>query len=422
MIFIIAFLSLATCYENCTLTYKPEATKAFPILEPYSFNDSFTVIEIDNSTDALCLDGTNYKFWFHKGTGTGANKFMFNWIGSAFCGADGTDILSSCYQRSLTEYGSSDSYGDNGTLVFSGVSWGYFSSIQEFNPEFYNWNKVALQSCDGGNHQGFLREPVLYNNTNLWFRGFNNTMATIEYLRNHYDIFNASEIILGGGSSGGTAAYVWSNYLQDYFPSTIKVMGMPDAGFFMDTYDPSSKCHLFRYFMQQLSILLENQKSILYRNCLFFGTSEVWKCMIPQYILRDIGIPMFMINSQVDYEQLTNLGGVECIMENGGPESCTSDDKKEIIKVREYFLKRIMEIKIEKPTWGFWMRTCFEHTYAFTWAWYGTSMNVYSAESKKSASLREALHEWYNGGEIKEYGNSAYIDLIDWEHNTLCHF
>jgi len=412
---------LVSSYENCSVPFQPNATKGFPILEPYSFNDTFEVVELDNTTDAVCLDGTNYKFWFKRGHGSGLNKWMFNWQGAAFCGADGINILESCLTRSLGEYGSSNSLGDNGTIINSSVAWGYFSSLKDFNPMFYNWNKVFYLSCDGANHQGYLKEPVVYRDTKLWFRGFNNTMSTMEYLRTRYGLFNATEIILSGGSSGGLATYPWMSYLQHYFPQNTKLMGLPDAGFFIDTYDDEAHCHLFRYLIQQLTQFVESQNNPLYQYCRYYGTEEIWKCLIPQYIVDDIEIPVFISNSQVDYEQLTNLNGVECIM-NGSPTSCTAKDKKTIIKVREYFLARIFEIKEKKPKWGYFLRTCFEHTYCFTWAWYGTSMNVFNAEQGKEGSLREAFYEWYNNGTVREKSISSYIDLIDWLHNPMCHY
>ncbi len=422
-IFFCLFL-LKTVYnhENCSVPFAPSATKGFPQLIPFSFNESFEVIELDNITDARCLDGTNYKFHFMKGWGSGADKFIFDWQGAAFCGADGVNILESCYNRSQGEYGSSNSWGDNNSLYPTTDSWGYFASVKDFNPIFYNWNKIFFISCDGANHQGYLKEPIYYNETVMWFRGFNNTLSTFQYMRDNYNLFNASEVILSGGSSGGLAAYPWMSYLQDYFPSNVKLMGMPDAGFFLDTYDEEAECHLFRYLTQQLTHLVESQNNPLYKNCRFYGTDLIWKCLIPQYMLEDINFPVFIINSQVDYEQLTNLNGVECIMENGGPTSCTKKDKQHIIKVREYILGRIFEIKEVKPQWGFWLRACFEHTYQFTWAWYGTSMNVFSAETNKQASLREAVYEWYNEGNLREKSISSYIDLVDWQHNPLCKY
>ena len=394
----------------------------FPILIPYDVNETFTVVELDNSTDAKCLDGTNFKFFFYKGYGSGADKFIINWEGSAFCGSDGYNILDSCYNRSEGEYGTSSQMGDNGTIITTNFPWGEFSSLKEYNPLFHNWNKVLIHSCDGSNHFGYLKDAISYKGKDLWIRGYNNTMSTLEFLRVNYGLFEMSEIMLIGGSSGGTAAFIWISYLQDYFPKNIKLMGVPDAGFFMDTYNNMTQCYYFRYLNQKLADLIQAQNFTLYKKCKYFGTTDIWKCLIPQYMVLDIDIPVFIVNSENDYEQLSNVGGVECIRLNGGPTSCTTEDKDKIKLIREYFLARIFEVKEKKPTWGFYLRSCFEHTLTLTWAWYGSTMDVFNAETRRNGNIKNALYEWYNHGEIGEKGLSSYIDLIDWEHNPFCHF
>ena len=416
------FLFAISAMENCTVPYQPNSTHKFPTLVPYSFNETFQVIEIDNLTSgAMCLDGSNYKFWFKRGNGSGINKWMFNWQGAGFCGTDGINILDSCLDRSTGIFGSSSSYGENGSTTTSTEVWGFFSSIQDFNPVFYNWNKIFIISCDGANHQGSLKDPIVYNGTNLWFRGFNNTMGAIEYIRTHYNLFEAEEIMLSGGSSGGLASYAWMSYLQHYFPDTTKLFGLPDAGFFVDTYDEQAYCHLFRYMIQQMAQLVDSKNCPLYQYCKYFGMDEIWKCLIPEYFYGDIRFPVFISNSQIDYVQLTNLNGIECIM-IGTPTSCHSKDKRKITKIREYFLDKIFQIKLDKPQWGFFLRTCIEHTYSTTWAWYGGSMNSFNAEEGKEGGLRQALYEWYNDGMIKEHSLTSYIDLLDWLHNPKCRY
>ncbi len=38
---------------------------------------------------------------------------------------------------------------------------------------------ITILDCDGTGHQGYAKDPVPFNNTNLYFRGENNTKATI---------------------------------------------------------------------------------------------------------------------------------------------------------------------------------------------------------------------------------------------------
>ena len=410
--------------ENCTTSVPDGSNTAQPAIVLYNFTEVFTVIELGPETGARCLDGTNYKFYFTPGQGEGISKFMFYWQGASFCGSEGVEPIESCFQRMSTQYGTSnDSYwGANGSDVTVTAAMGWFSSMEEYNPKFWNWNKVEFISCDGANHQGSLDEPIVFNGSNIYFRGFNNTLATIEYLTENHDLFNATEIFFGGGSSGSTASVIWSSFLQDYFPKSIKLMGIPDAGIFIDSYSVYNGCYLYRFFKQTLANALTLNTGagyILYRKCKY-RTSNFWKCLMVQYTYNTIDFPMFFINSQNDFKQLTNLNGIGCI-NAGGLTSCNSTERRKITKVRQEFLTVTMKMKRNKPDWGFWLRTCFEHTYHFTWGWYGHTMDVFSAETQDSSNIQDALYNWYD--RLNETTRAhSYIDLIDWLHNPLCHY
>jgi len=411
--------------ENCSTKVPAGNNNPQPAIVMLNFTENYTTYELPASSGARCLDGTNYKFYFTEGSGGSSNKWIFYWQGAAFCGSDGYEPIESCYQRMSTSYGTSNSsyWGDNGTVTMAPAAMGWFSSMKEYNPKFYNWNKVELISCDGANHQGAIEEPYYYKGTYLYFRGMNNTLATIEFLENYHGLSNATEILFGGGSSGATASYIWSSYLQDYFPKSVRLTGVPDAGLFVDSYSENNHCYLYRFFMQTLSNALNlsnSTSSILYRRCKYRNSDEFWKCLMVEYIYDSIDIPMFIINSQNDFKQLTNLISLGCI-NYGGLTYCDSDDRRKITNVREKFLRVVMKIKKEKPQWGFWLRTCFEHTYHFTWGWYGHEMDVFSAELFKASNIRDALYSWYeNAGEDRSA--ASFIDVIDWLHNPMCHY
>ena len=412
--------------EDCPIVYAPLQKSKEKALVIYNFTETYTIIELEPESGGKCLDGSNYKFLITRGQGDGIDKFMFYFEGAAFCQKKlESSIWEEYYSKLSTKEGSSNSsyWGDNGTNTTSSRGYGWFSSMKEYNPYFWNYNKIYLISCDGSFYQGSLDEPIIYKGSKIWIRGLNNTLATIKYLEQHYGLLNASEVIIGGESSGGTAAIVWSSYLQDYFPKSTRVIGLCDGGFLIDTYNLYSGCHVFRYFIQNIAVSIElnsSNSSVLYRKCKYRDT-DLWKCMIPEYIVEDIDIPMFFFNSQHDYQQVTNLNGLQCIM-NGGLTYCNKTDRAIIDYVREYFLSVAMRMKKIKPHWGFWSRTCFEHTYHFTWSWYGFEMNVFSAETQKSSNGKDAFYSWYDSLENQKNSVVSYFDVIDWLHNPLCHY
>ena len=137
-----------------------------------------------------------------------------------------------------------------------------------------------------------------------------------------------------------------------------------------------------------------------------------------EYYYDMIEIPVFIIQSQNDYKQLTTLNGVSCIDE--GLITCDAEQYKLITRNREHILRNVLKIKKRFPKWGFWLRTCFEHTYHYTWGWYGQSMNVFSAETLNNSNVKDALYNWYDNLDRDDYVAPSYIDLIDWKHNPAC--
>ena len=409
--------------ENCTIQDSNLTKNGFPPQEFQDFVEFYNVMELHESTGAKCLDGSNYKFYWEAGHGNGSDKFVIFWQAASFCGSEGHYFKDSCLEKSPTRYGSSKELGTNNTRFRMNLPIGYFSHSQEENPLFWNYNKIYALYCDGTLFQGHLDEPMEYNNTKLYIRGRRNTMALLEWARDNLGILDASEVILTGTSGGGLSAMAWIAYLyHNFFTERTRILGIIDASLFMDTYNPRAGCHLYRYFIQNLVNFANMTNSFLYQNCKYGNNpQEVWKCLLPQYMFESINAPLFLMNCEHDYSQLTSLNYITCITSGDGPKNCTNEDKMEITHIRETFLKMIFDSFIpQKNYWGFWLRTCFEHTLAGTWGWYG-NITAFNPELGYSLNIKDALTYWYNNGSLRWDNNHArFIDLIDWEHNPLC--
>ena len=88
------------------------------------------------------------------------------------------------------------------------------------NPLFHNWTKAYLPYCDGSFHMGRVENPVSYQGNDLYFRGEDNTKASLNYLQERFDIYNADSLIVSGLSAGSIASRMWGN--QIYHNSTKK--------------------------------------------------------------------------------------------------------------------------------------------------------------------------------------------------------
>ncbi|XP_022859720.1 pectin acetylesterase 8-like, partial [Olea europaea var. sylvestris] len=143
---------------------------------------------------AVCLDGSPPAYHFDRGSGAGINNWLFHIEGGGWC-----NNVTSCLRRKSTQLGSSKYMVKN--LAFSGI----LGNRGQFNPDFYNWNRVKIRYCDGSSFTGDVEavNPV----TNLHFRGARIFLAVIEDLLAK-GMKNAENAILSGCSAGG----IWMNY------------------------------------------------------------------------------------------------------------------------------------------------------------------------------------------------------------------
>ena len=99
---------------------------------------------------------------------------------------------------------------------------------------FANYTKVYLKYCDGSGHQGRKQASISYKGVNLFFRGHDITLATLNHVEKTHGLFSkATEIMVAGGSAGGVASMVWSNYILER-SAKKNVYNVPDAGIFLD--------------------------------------------------------------------------------------------------------------------------------------------------------------------------------------------
>jgi hypothetical protein len=187
---------------NNTCGIAHNATLPVELLDPErEENRPFQLITHDNSTGAMCLDGTTPGLYFSKGHGKGRAKTIFYLLGGGWCsGLSHLEILTDCLARAETKLGSIKNWTDTITSIDHIYSGDRFKDII-----FYNWNRVFVIYCDGSGHQGYIPDPVNLNGKSLFFRGHNNTMASLNWtLSKHYPGM-MDTFMLYGFSAGGLA-------------------------------------------------------------------------------------------------------------------------------------------------------------------------------------------------------------------------
>lgn len=231
-----------------------------------------------NDPTALCLDGSPYSYYISVGSDT--TKFSLNHQGGGWC-----QDLNECSQRAQTPLGSSKTWTNT---VVMGDS---FSRIAAQNPLMANWTFVYLPYCDGGSFTG----NNISTNPQLWFMGLNIRNAVVASLQANYGFDAATDIVVGGCSAGGLAAYLHVDYYAQLFPKAT-TRGMPDSGFFLDgNYSRDGKPD-YEWRMSNLYSFMNSSASIIPACNQKLG----YLCLFAYHILPFIQSPVFALNSAYD--------------------------------------------------------------------------------------------------------------------------
>jgi len=242
---------------------------------------------------AVCIDGTPSAYFYRPGTGSGANKWYIHHEGGGWC-----YNLGDCFGRSKTDLGSSKNYPM--TMNNDG---GYFSESASNNPLMYNWNAVYLKYCDGGSFSGNNESAADYNGAKLYFRGIRILTAMFQDLFRNRRLSGATDVVVSGCSAGGLATYLHLDWWRTNLPSNIRVVGMPDSGFFRDFEGPP------RYHSNMMWVFNQmNSTSGVNADCIraFAPSKTEWSCIFAEHTAPFIRTPIFPLQSVYDSWQVGN--------------------------------------------------------------------------------------------------------------------
>ncbi|KAL5071058.1 hypothetical protein RYX36_021945 [Vicia faba] len=102
---------------------------------------------------AVCLDGTLPAYHFDRRYGSGANSWIVNLEGGAWC-----NNVRTCVYRKTTRRGSSNFMEK--AIPFTGI----MSNNPRENPDFFNWNRVKIRYCNGASFTGDSENRVIPGN------------------------------------------------------------------------------------------------------------------------------------------------------------------------------------------------------------------------------------------------------------------
>lgn len=230
---------------------------------------------------ATCLDGSPAGYYWRRGVGPNASRFILSLVGAGWC----TD-LASCKARSKTPIGSSLGW----SKVVHGFGLANTSSKQ--NP-FVGWSVAYVNSCDGALFLGNTTTSTARGS--LHFRGRAILDAVIAQLVRTDGLGQARDLLLTGDSSGGVAAALSIDRVAAALPAVPRVRGLIDAAFFLDR----PGCGGDRASLAPIMALAAINVS---------GCGSEWQCASLPHVLPTIARPLFLSQSIYDYSQLGSSG------------------------------------------------------------------------------------------------------------------
>ena len=313
------------------------ATPLNLVVLPQPFADSFGARCLDGSPPAsyrLVQDPTRWIVFIEGG-------------GWCFTNA-------SCATRALGGGGSS--HGLPPTMDVGGL----LSPNVTINPRFASYSFAFIKYCDGSSHSSNATEPE-YGGVKvpqMWHRGRPNLAAQISHLLSAAGMSNASDVILSGGSAGGTSVFLGLDYVATLLPPTVRLVGAPDAGFFIDapTWQNSTDHFFQQEFMSGDAQWNSTGSGSLNTDCLAAFAGSTWKCFFPENSAPYIHTPWHAMMSSYDLASLSMILGVSCL-----PPSCGSAELAAILEWRAPFLAALRPAIASYPYNGAFIDSCLVH-------------------------------------------------------------
>ncbi|KAJ9468216.1 Pectin acetylesterase 7 [Diplonema papillatum] len=327
--------------------------------------------ELVSQYGAKCLDGSVPAYY--RRLGSEPNKWRIHFRGGAWCFDP-----ESCYERSLTALGSS-------TVLGNDTADTPFGFMAQNESHFGNWTLVLVEYCDGSSWTSNREDPVAVNNTNIWFRGRRNLLATLQELEAWSGLLSRStDIVFTGTSAGGMHTYLNGDTMASFVTSQARVVLLPDAGFFIfDGYPTLPEL--------KNGYTLWNATDALYPECLS-SVAEAYECLIPKNALPHVRSDVFALQSLYDTAQNS------CDTNSPG---CNAS----IVELRGYLQGNLTATATART--GIFATACRQHQEScqdFDW-------DVITVAGVK---METAFYNFYYNNDL-----TARFD-VDWPNNPTC--
>ncbi|OMO97823.1 Pectinacetylesterase [Corchorus olitorius] len=278
--------------------------------------------------------------------------------------------------------------------------------------DFYNWNRVKLRYCDGASFSG---DSKFDNGTSLlYFRGQRIWEAIIHDLLPK-GLASAHKALLSGCSAGGLATFLHCDNFTKMLPSNASVKCLSDAGFFLDIHDISLN-YTKRSLYHNL-IALQGIEKNLNQNCTRL-ISDPKQCLFPQYALRYITTPFFILNSAYDVYQFHHSLVPPSADVHGhwnrcklDPAACNASQIKVLQGMRQDMITALYPFYKNSRRGGMFINSCFAHCQSESQdTWFAVD-----SPRIQNKTIAEAVGDWYFSRRVSKEIDCPY------PCDTTCH-
>jgi hypothetical protein len=363
-------------------------------------------------TDTKCLDGTPYGIYYHPGVGSGSKSIVMNFWAQNWCnGRSEKEMLDSCTSRLTYYYGSSN-------YLKNEYPYGYdfLGGLEEKNKYFYNWHRFDFPYCDGTGGQGHHDQSLTSSRgKKLFFRGYKNTMEGIKFIFQKVKIEEVQSIVITGCSSGGSTALLWAEYIQDLVreknPTAI-VYAVAIGGFFLDLKNLRTNDHDFALKMKEMYSVVNKEGYDLNVDCLKDYKNEPHLCLIPEYLMKYVKVPVLLLQALYDSWQLWDILEEKCVNDYKNLNHCNDSQKKNVIDLKNYTKKKLEIAVKQKKNLSVWSPACVFHCY-------DNSLRGTSFYEVRGVNIDQVLGDFLKNKGEKQI---VLIDELEWPNNQKCSF
>ena len=270
----------------------------------------------------------------------------------------------------------------------------------------YNWNKIYVGYCDGSSFSSRKLKPVQVstgadeNGENgdamvgkfVYFQGHYILDAVYDMFLVQHGMMHAQEVVISGSSAGGLAVINHLDYLNNKITKRAQtdpiVVGIVDGGYFMDVPSMGGTnllSQVYKNIYLQQDVVVNHKCMKFYEGRLPIG--QGWKCLMPQYSLKFIETPLFLVQSFVDAYQVKEVMDLSCIPGSDKHGKCTENDYKYLKSFRSRMMTSIQD---GIPNYsGYWLVSCTLHTIT-------NHDHSWIELTGKKRTLRDTVLGWYH--------------------------